>query len=638
MTIHNEPPPASTESSSVPSGLKRVVVASMAGTVVEWYEFFLYATAATLVFNKVFFAEGAGDKALIAALLTYAVGFVARPLGGVVFGHFGDKYGRKKLLQFSLLLVGAVTFLMGCLPTYGQIGFWAPILLVVLRFMQGFAVGGEWGGAVLLVAEHSPNRSRAFWASWPQAAVPVGNMLATVVLLVLTGTLSDAAFLSWGWRVAFWLSAVVVLVGCYIRTKVTDAPIFIEAQQEVERVKAVSYGVFEVLKRYPRGVFTAMGLRFAENIMYYLVVTFSIVYLKNHVGADTGDILWWLLAAHAVHFLVIPQVGRLSDRFGRRPVYIVGTVLAGTWGFFAFPLMNTANYLAIMAAVIIGLVIHAIMYAPQPAIMAEMFPTRMRYSGVSLGYQVTSIVAGSLAPAIATWLLGEFGAACARELAARGAVVTVADLDDVGARAVAEEIGGKAWAIDFSDVAALEELQLDADILVNNAGVQHVSPIPEFPPDRFRLMMALMVEAPFLLIRAALPHMYGQNFGRIINLSSVHGIRASEYKVAYVTAKHALEGLSKVTALEGGPHDVTSNCVNPGYVRTPLVTKQIADQARTHGIPEDQVVAEILLKESAIKRLVEPEEVAALVGWLASPAAGMVTGASYTMDGGWSAR
>lgn len=397
---------------SVPTGLKRVVVASMAGTVVEWYEFFLYATAATLVFNKVFFAEGTSEASgLIAALLTYAVGFVARPLGGVVFGHFGDKYGRKKLLQFAILLVGAVTFLMGCLPTYGQIGVWAPILLVVLRFMQGFAVGGEWGGAVLLVAEHSPADKRGFWASWPQAAVPVGNMLATVVLLVLTGVLPEAAFLSWGWRVAFWLSAVVVLIGYYIRTKVTDAPIFVAAQEEVERVKAVSYGVVEVLKRYPRGVFTAMGLRFAENIMYYLVVTFSIVYLKTHVGADTSDILWWLLVAHAVHFIVIPQVGRLSDRFGRRPVYIVGAIAGGTWGFLAFPMMNSGSYGLIMAAIILGLVIHALMYSPQPAIMAEMFPTRMRYSGVSLGYQVTSIIAGSLAPAIATWLLDKFGSA-----------------------------------------------------------------------------------------------------------------------------------------------------------------------------------------------------------------------------------
>ena len=230
------------------------------------------------------------------------------------------------------------------------------------------------------------------------------------------------------------------------------------------------------------------------------------------------------------------------------------------------------------------------------------------------------------------------GAACARELAARGATVTVADVDDVGANELASDIGGKAWDVDLLDVGALEELTLTSDILVNNAGIQSINAIHEFPPDRFRMMLALMVEAPFLLIRAALPHMYSQEFGRVINISSVHGIRASEYKVAYVTAKHALEGLSKVTALEGGPHGVTSNCVNPGYVRTPLVTKQIADQARTHDIPEQEVVEEILLKESAIKRLVEPEEVAALVGWLSSANAGMVTGASYTMDGGWSAR
>ncbi len=310
----------------------------MAGTVVEWYEFFLYGTAATLVFSKVFFAETTSElNAIFLAFATYAVGFVARPLGGIVFGHYGDKYGRKKLLQFFLLLVGAATFLMGCLPTFGQIGYWAPGLLVTLRFIQGFAVGGEWGGAILLVAEHSPNNRRGFWASWPQAGVPVGNMLATVVLLVLTATLSEAAFLSWGWRVAFWLSAVVVLIGYYIRTKVTDAPIFVAAQQEAERIKATSFSVKEVLLRYPRGVFTAMGLRFGENIMYYLVVTFSITYLKVSVGADTSSILWYLLVAHAVHFAAVPVVGYLADRFGRRPVYMVGAVLGAHLGLLRLP-------------------------------------------------------------------------------------------------------------------------------------------------------------------------------------------------------------------------------------------------------------------------------------------------------------
>ncbi|MCV7422214.1 3-hydroxybutyrate dehydrogenase [Mycobacterium yunnanensis] len=230
------------------------------------------------------------------------------------------------------------------------------------------------------------------------------------------------------------------------------------------------------------------------------------------------------------------------------------------------------------------------------------------------------------------------GAACARELARRGATVTIADVDAAAAETLATEIGGRPWDVDLLDVTALEDLRLECDVLVNNAGVQSIDPIPDFDPGRFRSMLALMVEAPFLLIRAALPHMYDAGFGRIVNVSSVHGLRASEFKVAYVTAKHALEGLSKVTALEGGPHGVTSNCVNPGYVRTPLVTKQIADQARNHGIDEQEVLERILLSESAIKRLVEPEEVASLVGYLASADAGMVTGASYTMDGGWSAR
>jgi 3-hydroxybutyrate dehydrogenase len=230
------------------------------------------------------------------------------------------------------------------------------------------------------------------------------------------------------------------------------------------------------------------------------------------------------------------------------------------------------------------------------------------------------------------------GAAIARALAAAGAFVVVADLNKGAAESLAAEIGGEAWAVDLSATKELESLDLDVDILVNNAGIQHVSPIEEFDAAKFRLILALMLESPFLLIRAALPHMYAQGFGRVINLSSVHGLRASPFKSAYVTAKHGLEGLSKVTALEGGSHGVTSNCVNPGYVRTPLVEKQIVDQARVHGIAESDVVEKIMLTESAIKRLVQPEEVADLVLWLAGDTASMVTGASYTMDGGWSAR
>jgi len=391
------------------SSLRRVVTASMAGTVVEWYEFFLYATAATLVFNKIMFPPSDDPLTpIISALATYAVGFLARPLGGIVFGHFGDKYGRKKMLQVAIILVGVATFLMGCLPTYAQVGFLAPVLLLTLRFAQGFAVGGEWGGAVLLVAEHSPDKSRGFWASFPQAAVPIGNLLATVVLLVLSRTLTEEQFLAWGWRIGFWLSVVIVAVGYYIRTRVTDAPIFLKAQKQVEESEHVRYGVWEVLRRYPRGVFTAMGLRFAENIMYYLVVTFSIVYLVTN-EVDTAEILGYLAIAHIVHMIVIPLIGGLTDRIGRKPVYLIGVVFAATWGFFAFPMFDTQSPIVILLAICLGLLIHAFMYAPQPAIMSEMFPTRMRYSGVSLGYQVTSIVAGSLAPIIATWLLREYG-------------------------------------------------------------------------------------------------------------------------------------------------------------------------------------------------------------------------------------
>lgn len=240
--------------------------------------------------------------------------------------------------------------------------------------------------------------------------------------------------------------------------------------------------------------------------------------------------------------------------------------------------------------------------------------------------------------AVVTGGASGIGEACARAFAAEGAVVTIADLNAEAAEKLATEIGGKAWALDLSDTTALEKLELSTDILVNNAGIQRVAPIEEFEPDSWRLIHRLMLEAPFLLIRAALPGMYERGFGRIINLSSVHGLRASAFKSAYVAAKHGLEGLSKVTALEGGPHGVTSNCINPAYVRTPLVEKQIADQARLHGIPEEEVVAKIMLTESAIKRLVEPGEVASLATWLASADSGMVTGSSYAMDGGWSAR
>ncbi|MFS0736022.1 MFS transporter [Sphingomonas sp. 1P06PA] len=390
------------------SYLRKIVGASMAGTVVEWYEFFLYGTAATLVFGKLFFPDTGNDlDGIIAAFATYAVGFIARPLGGVVFGHIGDKVGRKSLLQFSLVLIGASTFLMGCLPSFATIGYWAPALLVTLRFIQGFALGGEWGGAVLLVTEHSPDTRRGFWGSFPQAGVPLGNLLATVVLLILSYTLSDDAFLAWGWRIGFWLSVVIVVIGYYIRTQVSDSPIFKAAREQVEQHAEAGYGLTEVFRRYPRGVFTAMALRFGENILYYMVVTFSITYL-HHREVDTTRILALLFCAHLLHVVLIPPIGALTDRIGRRPVYLAGAALTMAWPFVAFPLFDTGATLPILAAIMIGLAVHALMYAAQPAVMTEMFPTRMRYSGVSLGYQVTAIFGGSWAPLIGTALLREY--------------------------------------------------------------------------------------------------------------------------------------------------------------------------------------------------------------------------------------
>lgn len=432
--------------------LRKVVGASMAGTVVEWYEFFLYGTAATLVFGKLFFPETGNElDGIIAAFATYAVGFIARPLGGIVFGHIGDRIGRKSLLQFSLVLIGASTFLMGCLPSFHAVGYWAPVLLVLLRFIQGFALGGEWGGAVLLVTEHSPNRSRAFWGSFPQAGVPLGNLLATAVLLVLSATLSSEAFLAWGWRVGFWLSVVIVAIGYYIRTQVSDSPIFAAAKIKAERAAEAGYGLVEVFKRYPRGVFTAMGLRFGENIIYYMIVTFSITYL-HHRQIDTTRILALLFAAHILHVVVIPAVGALADRIGRRPVYMIGAALTMAWPFAAFPLFDTGGTAQILGAIMLGLAIHAFMYAPQPAIMAEMFPTRMRYSGVSLGYQATAIVAGSWAPLIGTALLRAYNSwwPIAVYILLAGAVSLVSAI------VMRESRGASLVALDAADERALQ--------------------------------------------------------------------------------------------------------------------------------------------------------------------------------------
>ncbi|PEX92511.1 fosfomycin efflux MFS transporter AbaF [Bacillus cereus] len=389
--------------------LKKVVVASMIGSVAEWYEFFLYGTASALVFGELFFQQtGSAIDGILAAFALYAVGFIARPIGGLVFGHYGDKFGRKNLLQLSLIIVGITTFLMGCIPTFGSIGYWAPILLVALRLIQGFAFGGEWGGAVILVSEHSPSDRRGYWASWPQAGVPLGNLIATIILLLLSKNLSPEQFMDWGWRVAFWFSAVVVLIGLWIRKSVDDAPIFKESQEKQAQLEKQQLGVIEVLKDHKKAIIAGIGARFAENILYYIVVTFSISYLKLVVDKDTSQILLLMFGAHAIHFFLIPLMGHLSDVWGRKPIYMTGAVLTAFWGFIGFPMMDTGNDWLIITAITIGLFIQSMTYSPYSALMTELFPTHIRYTALSLCYQVAPILAGSLAPLISLSLLNKF--------------------------------------------------------------------------------------------------------------------------------------------------------------------------------------------------------------------------------------
>ncbi|MEU7556165.1 MFS transporter [Streptomyces sp. NPDC044571] len=397
---------------TTPSGIRRIVAASLIGTTIEWYDFFLYGTAAALVFNKLFFPTGDPLTGTLIAFITYAIGFLARPLGGVVFGHFGDKVGRKKLLVVSLVMMGGATFAMGLLPTYAVMGVGAPVLLTVLRLVQGFALGGEWGGAVLIVSEHGGDRHRGFWASWPQSGAPGGNLLATGVLALLAAVQSDAAFLAWGWRIPFLLSGVLVVVGLWIRLSVSESPVFLAAQTkaraEAARGVREKAPVVQVLRRNRAQVLTAMGTRFGENISYYVLTSFLLVYVTAHLGLPKSTALNAVLIGSAVHFVAIPAWGALSDRIGRRPVTLIGSVGMALWAFGFFALVDSQSFPVITAAVTAGLLLHGAMYGPQAAFISEMFDTEVRYSGASMGSQLASIIAGAPAPVIAVELLKDY--------------------------------------------------------------------------------------------------------------------------------------------------------------------------------------------------------------------------------------
>ncbi len=386
--------------------ITKVVFASLVGTAVEWYDFFLYGSAAALVFGTLFFPESDPVTGRLLAFGTYALGFVARPLGGVVFGHFGDRVGRKKMLVVALVMMGVATFAIGLLPTYATIGLAAPILLLVCRLLQGFAVGGEWGGAVLMAAEHGDPERRGFWSSWPQAGVPLGNLLATAVLFVLAAVQSDETFEAWGWRIPFLLSAVLVLIGLWVRLQLEESSVYQEAKAEMaERADDAHLPILEVLRRYPREVLVAMGMRMAENISYYLFTVVVLTYAKDFADIGTDLILQMLLIGAAVQFFLIPAIGALSDRVGRRPLYLVGAIGVAVWIFPFFGLASSGEPGKVLLAVVVGLFFHSLMYSPQAAFFSELFGTSVRYTGASVGYQLASIFAGALAPIIAVKLL-----------------------------------------------------------------------------------------------------------------------------------------------------------------------------------------------------------------------------------------
>jgi len=389
--------------------LRRVVMASMIGTTIEWYDFFLYGSAAALVFNKLFFPEFDPLTGTLLAFATYALGFIARPVGGIVFGHFGDRIGRKRLLMLSLVLMGVATVLIGLLPTYAQIGIWAPIALIALRLVQGFAVGGEWGGAVLMAAEHGDAARRGLWASWPQAGVAAGSLLSAGVLALLAALQSEADFLEWGWRIPFLFSAALVVVGWYIRNRVAESPMFQKALEEAETPPKLP--AMEVLRERPKALVLGAGLRVGENISYYILTVFSLTYLVDVSHESRGLALNALLIGAAVQFFAIPLFALLSDKIGRRPVYAFGAFGLAAWCFIMFGLLGSGDNVSIVLALVVGLVLHGAMYGPQAAFITELFPTRIRYSGVSLAYQLTSIVAGSLAPIIALSLYKEYDSA-----------------------------------------------------------------------------------------------------------------------------------------------------------------------------------------------------------------------------------
>jgi MFS family permease len=390
-----------------PRGWRGLLVSSAVGTVIEWYDFFAFASAAALVFDRAFFPKVAPLRGVMLALLTYAVGFASRPLGGVVFGVLGDRYGRKRALVASLLLMGLATVAIGLVPSYARIGPAAPALLVALRLCQGFAVGGEVGGAVLLVAESLDSRRRGRWTAWPQVGGPVGNLLSAGVLAVLVAGLSEARFAAWGWRVAFLLSGALVAVGIWMRARIEESPLYRALQGR--RASAGKTALGATLAAHWRGVLTVLFVKAGENALFYLFTTFMVVYVTRVLHLPRGLALTATLVSSAVEVPVIFMAGAWSDRVGRRPVTAIGLLGAAVWAFALFPIMASRGAALITLAAVVGGVFHGLIVGGMSAFFVEQFPTAARYTGFSLGYQTASMLSGGVAPLVGVALLNAFG-------------------------------------------------------------------------------------------------------------------------------------------------------------------------------------------------------------------------------------
>ena len=392
--------------------MQKVALTSLAGTSIEWYDFFLYGASAALIFPTVFFGETTPSTALILSLLTFAAGFIARPIGGIIFGHYGDKVGRKKTLVIALVLMGVSSTLIGLLPTYAMIGVAAPILLTTLRFAQGLAIGGQWGGAMLLVTESAPANQRGYYGAFAQAGVPVGVILANLAFIVTSSMVSEESFFAWGWRIPFLASAILIGISMYIQLNLEDTKAFkeLEASRKVgTSVEIKSSPIIEAIKKYPSKIVLAAGAFLSIQVTFYILIAFLLAYGVASAEVTRDDMLIAVLIGSGIMIPFQFFFSAYSDRHGRRGVFMLGAILTAVWSFAIFPLVDTGNFWLIILAISLGLVFVSMMYGPQAAFFTELFSTEVRYSGATLGYQFGAILGGAFAPTIAALLWNDYG-------------------------------------------------------------------------------------------------------------------------------------------------------------------------------------------------------------------------------------